>query len=82
MTNHELVTTLNDKALLDYLRDSRSLTHINTRHATDSKNLEKYLEGIGMPKTLKLKPTVETLYMIVSKHLAEVPYNNIHFHLK
>lgn len=41
-----------------------------------------YLECLGLPRHLKLNPTVETLHMIVNRHVLTVPYQNFHFHFK
>ncbi len=47
-------------------------------------NLEKYLHKIGIPRSLsiKLKPSVETLYFIVNKHVMTIPYQNFSLFFK
>lgn len=70
---------------MDLIRDSLSLTptdYEDYNRATDQATLNAYLNGIGFPCTMKLKPTVETLYMLINKHIMSVPYNNFHFHFK
>lgn len=45
-------------------------------------DLPAYLAGIGLPKYFKPSPNVETLYMIVNKHVLNLFYQNIEFHDK
>ncbi len=43
---------------------------------------EDYFKLVGIPQNISLKPSIETLYFIVNKHVTSVSYQNIHFHCK
>ncbi|CDW81564.1 inosine-uridine nucleoside n-ribohydrolase [Stylonychia lemnae] len=44
--------------------------------------LQTYLEALGIPKFIKLRPNFETLCQVVNKHAQNIKYQNLHFHLR
>jgi N-hydroxyarylamine O-acetyltransferase len=42
----------------------------------------KYRELLGIPNIIKLTPNIETLFLIVNKHVLNVDYCNIQLHMK
>eukprot|EP00347_Sterkiella_histriomuscorum_P021139 403335108 len=82
-----IITKIDEVALKEYLQDCLSSDsdvyqkRIENNHR-NQQTLMAYLEAVGLPRHLKLTPSVETLHMVVNRHVLAVPYQNFHFHFK
>eukprot|EP00347_Sterkiella_histriomuscorum_P016855 403351592 len=82
-----IITKIDKVALKEYLQDCLSSDsdvcqkRIENNHR-NQQTLMAYLEAVGLPRHLKLTPSVETLHMVVNRHVLAVPYQNFHFHFK
>eukprot|EP00347_Sterkiella_histriomuscorum_P008143 403346215 len=81
-----IITKIDEVALKEYLQDCLSddpnAYQKRIENNRNQKTLTAYLEAVGMPRHLKLTPNVETLHMVVNRHVLAVPYQNFHFHYK
>ena len=44
-------------------------------------DMESYKKAVGIPSSFPIKPSVASLYFLVTQHVTHIPYQNIHFHL-
>lgn len=57
------------------LMDDISIENIEFTHIGDRDQLlQQYYEALGLKFPFDLKPSVETLYMIVNRHTCSIPY--------
>ncbi|CDW79122.1 n-hydroxyarylamine o-acetyltransferase [Stylonychia lemnae] len=79
----EVDNSLFAELLGDFLKDGEEIYSLKQFEKQKNQEiLQTYLDVIGIPRSIKLTPNLETLSLVVNKHVLNIPYQNFHYHFK
>ncbi|CDW85680.1 inosine-uridine nucleoside n-ribohydrolase [Stylonychia lemnae] len=81
-----IITEIDYSLLVELLEDCLQPDHEiyhrkQIQKAQNQTALQTYLQALGIPKFIKLRPNFETLCLVVNKHATNIQYQNLHYHL-